>query len=192
MNLMKKTLLHILLLFCFVSAFSQVYKQGQLFRNVNLINGQVAFVKEITIPENMKTDAYFTLRSWGKSNYAKDPFTSSIAYSEKSKEIIATSKIDFVLPDTENQKGEKVTMSYKLNAYIDPNNCVVEISDIKFSLSNAKKYEVAKTLSAENFVSNDALRINDALQSIRQDTKKYMLNYFNDLCINLERTFGHK
>lgn len=189
---MRSFLLHILLAFYILPISAQIYKQGQKFDDVRLVNNKIVFVKEISLPDNYKTSAYLILKDWGKSKFGTNPFVSSIKYVEKQKRIEAKSKIELILPENKDNVREKVLMYYRLNAYVDANNCIVEISDIKYALANAKELELAKKISAENFISNEALKINDELHELRLNTQKSTIFFINELTYSLEQQFGYK
>jgi len=184
---MNKSLLLLLLVCLPTLAFAQITKSGESFTGVFRVNNKVVFIKEIDIKESTPDKAYLILKEWTKLNFAKDVFNSSTNYEDDKKKVTARSRIELLLPEKQDGLREKMIMKYRLDAFIEDNKCIVEITKISFT-NNKKENNntLPKKISAEDLISDWAISLNDINSETRLNTKKSTLYYLNELISSLQ------
>ncbi len=189
---MKKYILLIVLVFSFSAIYSQVVKQGERFENVTVIDNKVVFLKEVPLKKNYSKEFnYNLLKDWGKKNYGKDPFISSIRYDNKNFEIAAKSRIELLLPVNSKGVSEKVVMRYRINSFIFQDKCVLEVQNIAFIYQNqSSKERIPKVFSAENFITNEVIDSVGDYQELKVNTRKSALYYVNQLADDFAQVFA--
>lgn len=188
---MKKLALILLTLLTPVCLFSQITKPNEWFEKVETFNGKVVFVKEIEPQFNNLEKNYKVLKEWGRANFAKDPFNSSINYDDKNHKITARSRIELLFP--ENAKGvkEAVIMKYRLDAFFTNNLCIVEITSISFiNDSKANGNTLPQKIKAEDFITDAALLLEDTNKATRINARKSTLFFLNDLLNSLQNVLS--
>lgn len=192
---MRKTILIIICIICVLSANAQITRQNQDFEQVHLIDNRVAFIKEIDLQGITLEHAYNILREWGKQNYGKDPFISSIRYETKKnpekKEILAKSRIELILPENSHRIREKMIMRYRVDGFIQDNKCILQITELSFLHENTKDTRLPRIIRAEDFITDDQLKVNDDLQELKTNTKKATIYFLNNLTRDFEKLFGY-
>lgn len=181
-------------LLCFIAGFSlqaQVVKKGEKFTEVFVVAKKVVFFKEIPSKANFSAKAnYDLMKKWGKENYGKEPFISSIRYDAINQEIIAKSRIELLLPADKEGIREKVMMRYRVNGFVFQDRCVLEITDITYLYQGEKEgKKLPKMLPAEDFITDQAIEQKDAFHELRVNTKKSTLYFLNELANNFEKIF---
>lgn len=192
---MNRLLIFISSIFFTVGLSAQSVQLYEDFKRVSLTEGKVAFIKEIPVPEGTSRDDNFTvLKDWAVENYGKDPFISSVRVDPRSREIIAKSRIELVLPEDSQNTRERFVMRYRVNGYIYENRCVLEFTEISFLYQGVKEdraKSLPKVIRAETFITDDAVAGNDGLKEIRTNTRKSTLYFVNQMAKDLEKTFGY-
>lgn len=192
---MRKTILIIIGIICVLSTNAQITRQNQNFEQVYLINSKVAFIKEIDLKDISPEHAYNILREWGKQNYGKDPFISSVRYeagkNPKKKEILAKSRIELILPENSRQVKEKMIMRYRIDGFIQDNKCILQITELSFLHENTKDTRLPRIIRAEDFITDTQLRVDDDLQELKINTKKAAIYFLNNLTRDFEKLFGY-
>jgi len=188
---MKKTLLLLLIILSPVLVYSQITKSDEVFRNVSVYAGKVAFIKEIQTPSANLDANFSTLRGWSKVNFDQDPFNSSVSYDTKNKRISARSRIELLLPENKSGIREKIIMKYKFEAFFVDNLCIVEITSINY-LNDAKanKNTLKQKIKAEDMITYEAVSIQDVNKETRSNVKDNTLYFFNDLIGSLQKAFN--
>lgn len=170
---------------------AQIVKTNEKFENVYTFGEKVVFIKQIEPGSKNLDRNYSALKEWAKINFAKDPFNSSVNYNDKNKKITAQSRIELLLPENEKGIREKVIMKYRLNGFFDGNLCVVEISDISFiNDSKANRNTLKQKISAEDLITDQAIRITDTNRETRTNIRKNVLYFFNDLVNSLQKVLN--
>ena len=184
---MKKLSLILLTLLMPLCLFSQVTKSNEWFEKIYTLDGKVVFIKEIKPQTNNEGQNYKLLKEWGRANFAKDPFNSSINYDDKNHKITARSRIELLFP--ENAKGvkESIIMKYRLDAFFVGDLCVVEITSISY-INNPKANgnTLPQKIKAEDLVTDSALLLEDSNTTTRINARKSTLFFFNDLLNSLQ------
>lgn len=190
---MKKILFYILLSILPLSGFSQVVKLGEPFTTVPVINNEVTFLKEIPFKSGFSADAtYKLLQEWGKDNYGRDPFISSIRYDARNKSFIAKSRIELLLPANSKGVREKMIMRYRVDGFIYEDKCVLEISDISYLYENSKNNKLMPRIQkAETFITDQAIDDGGELKEYMINTRKSTLYFLNQLGDSFEAQFGY-
>lgn len=187
---MKKISALLLIILFPLLAYSQVVKSGDVFRSIYVFKGKVVFVKEVQPTSSDLSVNFSKLRNWANINFDRDPFNSSVSYDVKNKKIVARSRVELLLPESESGVRQKVAMKYKFDAFFADNMCVVEITDINY-LNNAKQNRntLKQKIKAEDIITDKAIAIQDENAITRMQIKDNTLYYFNDLINSLERAF---
>ncbi|MDR1809336.1 MAG: hypothetical protein LBR34_02885 [Prevotella sp.] len=184
---MKRRILFILLLLPSI-AFSQVVKPGEIFSDVYTIDGKVVFLKEIRLNSSRTDTNYTYLCNWMKTNYGNSPLLSSLDFKKKDYAAHAVSRVELLLPENARGQRAKIIMKYTLDAFIVKDICVLEVTHITF-LNN--RTENGNTLpdkiKAEDMIANVALSQPDGNGEVRQNVKKSVLYFLNELCLDLEK-----
>lgn len=191
LTMMKNLLYSILILFS-VPSFSQVVKQGDKFVEVSVIEGKVTFLKEIPTKKEISVDAnYKILKEWAIVNYGKDPFISSVRHDAQNKEFIAKSRIELLLPANSKGIREKMIMRYRINGFIFQDKCILEVTGISYLYENAKNNKLLpRIVRAEDFITDDAIGIEDNIKEFRVNTRKSTLYFLNQIGTDFEAKFG--
>lgn len=189
---MKKHLLYITCMLLSIPCFSQVVKQGNKFVEVPVIEGKVTFLKEIPYKKNVSPDAnYKIIKDWAIVNYGKDPFVSSVRHDKENKEFIAKSRIELLLPANSKGVREKMIMRYRINGFIFQDKCVLEVTGISYLYENAKNDKsLSRVIRAEDFITDDAIEINDNVKEFRTNTRKSTLYFLNQIGDDFESKFS--
>jgi len=181
---------------CFIlvaqsSLFAQQIMQNKGFTYVPAVNNQAILIREIPLKDvSVAAQSYNKLKSWIKKNFTTDLINSSIVYYNDDQAVLVKSKVDLLLPLlNEKNISEKSVMNYHLYTFIDNGKCIIQFSNIEYKIENAIPV-IKKKVRAENFVTNDALQINDVYKKERQETQKGTLYYFNELASTLEKTLN--
>jgi hypothetical protein len=157
------------------------------FTAVPVYEGQVVLMREITLKYvSDATDVFYTrLKQWVKDNYSGDIF-STITYYDKDASVVVKSKVELLLPLMNEQNiGEKAVMSFHLYAFTKRGICTVQFSNIGYRLKETIP-PLSKKLKAEEFITDEAIRINDWYSKERATVRKSTLYYFNELTKKLE------
>ncbi len=190
-TIMKKNAITLLLLVLSLSAFSQKKYQGEKFDDIDLINNKITFIKEMQRDGTSQAGNYTTLTDIVKGQYAKQPFISSVKYNEKKKEITIKSRVDLILP--QNSEGIRHTMSmkYTLVLLALADKCVFITTDIQYQHpKESPQYKVQKkAFAAEDFITAQAIGIEDGNRELKENTKKSTLYFINQLDTELESFF---
>lgn len=184
---MKKIAVLLLTICLPILCYSQITKPDEFFKNVQVYNGKVVFIKEIQ-PATFNLDRnYFIVKEWGKVNFSKDPFNSSVSNDDKEKRIIGRSRVELLLPENANGIREKIMMKYKIEVFFSGDYCIVEISDVNF-VNNAKVNgnTLKQKVKAEDAITNEAIAIQDENTETRDNLRKNAIYYFNDLVNSLQ------
>ena len=190
---MKKLILYTICFMLSAVCFSQVVKSGESFINVPVIEGKVTFLKEIPSNKDISTEAnYKILKEWAIINYGKDPFISSVRHDTKNNEFIAKSRIELLLPANSKGVREKMIMRYRINGFLFQDKCVLEVTDISYLDENqANDKLLPRVIRAEDFITDNALELNDNIQEFRVNTRKSTLYFLNEISKDFEGKFGH-
>lgn len=198
MKEMKRIYIIFLLLVALLSgASAQVIGLNEEVVAVPLIENKVAFVKELSIkPGKTKGEAYEMMSLWANNSYGRDPFISSVRFDKEKAEIVAKSRIELLLPTDSKGIREKFVMRYRLNSYITAENkCVLEVVDLSLlyqgSKTNPKTKILPRLIKAEDFITDEALAIDDDLSEIRLNARKSTLYFINQLFKNYEVALGY-
>ncbi len=190
MYAIRKYIYLILALFVCNNLISQNIIQNDKFRDVVMFNGQVVFLKEISLKNKNTAQNFLDLKKWAQTNYGNDPIVSSLMIKGKDKKIYCASKIELLLPANKQNIRERVVMSYKLDIFILEDKCVMEIKDIYYSFQNpGSTSSVKTTFNAEQMISDTALTLDDNLKELRQNTRITTLFFLNQLAGNLKNNF---
>lgn len=191
MQTMRKYLYFIVAFFLSANCFAQVVKQGEKFTIVPEIEGKVTFLKEVPIVGSMSSDGNYTLlKDWALEKYGKEPFVSSIRYDTKNREFIAKSRIELLLPPNSTGVREKMVMRYRINGFIFQDKCVLEITDISYLYENSSKNKLLpRIIRAEDFITDNAINIDDEVKEYRENTRKSTLFFLNEIGESLEKHF---
>lgn len=162
------------------NSFAQELLQNDKFRYAPLFGDQVVLIKEIPLKSPDMEKNYYFIKEWGKERYSSDPLVSNIRYDNSNREIIIKSKIELLLPENKNQIREKVTMTYRLNAFVLNDKCIFEVKGISYKINHVKK-----SLLAENTITKYALAKQDPQQELRNNIQLSTLYFFNELADNL-------
>ena len=175
-----------------ISLSAQIAKSNQLFTEVKTFEDKVVFIKELSLSSSNPDKNYLLLKEWGKINFAKDPFNSSINYDDRKKSITAQSRIELVLPENHKSIREKLIMKYRLNAFFQNGLCIMEITNINY-INDYKKNNnsLNQKIKAEDLITDKAISIDDPNQETRINTKKNTLYFFNDLVNSLQNFFNN-
>lgn len=188
---MKKLALILLTILTPFCLFSQITKSNEWFEKVNTFDGKVVFVKEVKPQFDNLEKNYKLLKEWGRANFAKDPFNSSINYDDKNYKITARSRIQLLFP--ENVKGvkESIIMKYRLDAFFTNNLCVVEITGISFiNDAKANGNTLPQKINAEDLITDIALLREDTNKETRINARKSTLFFLNDLLNSLQNVLN--
>ena len=183
----KKKILSLISILCItLTIHSQNIFQNNKFTSIPILDGTAVLLKEIPLKNNNLNKSFSSLQNWGKINFGNEPLVSSIRVISKDRIIYCQSKVELLLPKDKKGVREKVMMSYKLDAFLINNKCVLEIKDIKYNISKQQSLDLIKThFSAEEMVSNNAIQTNDKLKELRNNTRASTLYFFNNLADNL-------
>lgn len=144
---MRKILCVVLLLgLLSVSGFAQITKSPDKFTEVTSFEDKVVFLKEFDVKDLNPDSVYAGIKDWGRKEYGKDTFVSSIKYDPKNKEVRITSRIELLLPEDSEGKRESVPMKYRLNVFLCQDKCVMEVKGITFHVPLPKDKAAVKTV----------------------------------------------
>ena len=189
---MKNILFILIVLLSYIPVSAQITKSDQLFSNITTFDGKVVFVKEIKLKDNNLEKSYLTLKEWGKFNFAKDPFNSSINYDDKNRKITARSRIELLLPENGKSIREKHIMKYRLDAFIKDNLCIVEITTISYiNDAKANNNTLPQKIKAEDLITDKGISINDSNKDTRLNIRKNTVYFFNDLVNSLQNVLNY-
>ncbi|WP_108822727.1 DUF4468 domain-containing protein [Dysgonomonas sp. Marseille-P4361] len=191
---MRRYIFIILGIILTINTFAQVAKQGEKFNSVPVIEEKVTFLKEVSLVESMSADGNYTLlKDWAIENYGKDPFLSSVRHDTKNKEFIAKSRIELLLPANKKGVREKMVMRYRINGFIFQDRCVLEVTDISYLYENSSKNKLLpRIIRAEDFITDNAINIDDEVKEYRENTRKSTLFFLNELGENFEKHFSNR
>lgn len=170
--------------------YSQELIQNEKFTYAPIFNNKVVFIKEIPLINPNMGSNFHNLKEWGKRNYSTDIMISSIRYDNKNNEIIVKSRIELILPLNNQGLREKVLMTYRLNAFLFENKCILEIKNVTFNYNNKKSKISQKNFKADELITEDALRIKDNLQEFRINIQKSTLHFLNELADELSKVLN--
>lgn len=176
---------------------AQITGLNQEVVSVPLIEGKVAFVKEVPIATGIsRREAFEKINRWATDSYGRDPFISSMRSDKDKLEIVAKSRIELLLPADSKGIRERFVMRYRINSYItEDGKCILEVEDIALLYQgikgDVKAKKIPRILRAENFISDTAIDIEDDLSEIRLNTKKSTLFFINQLFKNFEVALGY-
>lgn len=190
---MKKYLIYLILISFSIPCFAQIVTQGDKFVDVFVVEEKVVFLKEIPLKNTGSSDTnYKILKDWAIINYGKDPFISSVRHDAQSKEFIAKSRIELLLPANSKGAREKMIMRYRINGFVLKDKCVLEVTGISYLYENTKNDKVLpRVIRAEDFITDDAIGINDNVREFRVNTRKSTLFFLNQLSRDFETKFGY-
>jgi|GEM_PF-1121560 len=192
--MMKFLRLVFFVLFCTISV-NNIKAQGLLqnneFRYVPVYKGQAVLVKEIPLRDISEAAQNYTrIKNWVKKNYTTNIFTSSILYHNEEQRVSVKSKVELLLPILNIQNtSEKSVMSYTLNIFISNRKCIFEVTDITYKIQNAIP-NLKNKVKAEDFVTEEALSIQDQYIKEKIETQKGTLYYFNNLIESLAKSLN--
>lgn len=191
---MKKYITYILFSLYSITSFSQVVKQGEKFESVPVANNKVTFLKEIPAQKDFSTEEnYKLLKEWAITNYGKDPFISSLRHDTKNHEFIAKSRIELLLPANSKGMREKMVMRYRINGFLFQDKCVLEITEISYLYSNSSNNKLMpKVIRAEDFITDEAIEIEDEIKEFRANTRKSTLFFLDEITKDFEVKFGYQ
>jgi len=187
MNRLLSYIFFLLFIFAPINdAHAQRLIQNDKFTQLPLLDGKAVLIKEIPLLEPLDTEKnYNKLKDWIKSNYTTDLINSSIKYNPSTKNVFVKSRVELLLPILNSQNvSEKTIMNYHLDTFILDGKCIFQVSEINYKLENAIP-AINNKLKAEQFVSEQALLINDNYSKERAETYKGTLYYFNNLADSL-------
>ncbi len=173
------------------SLYAQQVIQNQGFTHIPTLNNKAILLKEITL-NNVSEAAmnYTKLKNWVKSNYTTDLINSSIIYYNDDQAVLVKSRVSLLLPLLNEQNiSEKSLMSYHLYIFIRNGKCVMQISEIDYKVENAIP-ALKKKIKAEDFVTDEALLVNDQYRKERIETQKGTLYFFNEQANSLEKALN--
>lgn len=183
----KRILFLFVTILCIVqTTYSENLFQNNRFTSIPTLGGSAVLLKEIPLKSNDLDQRFTALRNWGKANFGTEPLVSSIRIVAKDRIIYCQSKIELILPQNKSGVREKIIMTYKLDAFIINNKCILEIKDINYNINKQQSLNVVKkNFSAAELVSNNAIQIDDDLKELRLNTRVATLHFFNNLADNL-------
>lgn len=162
---MKKLTCFLIGVFNVLILSAQITKLHEDVKEVHVIDGKVAFLKEIPSPEKYSRSANFQkLKDWAREEYGKDPFISSVRYDSRRYEIIAKSRIELLLPIDSKNIQEKFIMRYRVNGYIFPDRCVLEVTDISYmyqKVNGDASKSLPRVVKAEEFITDRTIAKDD-------------------------------
>lgn len=167
--------------------------QNNGFRYVPLYNKKAVLVKEIPL-NNISEVArnYDKLKNWVKKNFTTNLLNNSILYYNEEQRVSVKSKVELLLPILNQQNiSEKSVMHYTLNAFILNGKCIFEVTDIEYKVHNTIP-ELKKKVKAENFVTEQALSVQDQYIKEKIETQKGTLYYFNNLAEDLAKVLNSR
>lgn len=194
---MQKIIFLLISLYVSVGLSAQITGLNEEVVTIPIVEGKVAFIKEIPLPSgNSRTQAFEKISRWASDSYGRDPFVSSVRVDKEDLEIVAKSRIELLLPVDSNGKRERFVMRYRINSFVtEDNKCILEVVDIALlyqaNKGDAKAKKIPRLLRAENFISDQAINIDDDLSEIRLNTKKSTLYFINQLFKNFEVALGY-
>lgn len=173
------------------AAYSQQMIQNRDFTYVPIFNNKAVLLMEIPLNNVSKAaENYTKLKSWIKDNYTTDLINSSIMYYPDDQAVLVKSKVDLLLPILNNENvSEKSVMTYHLYTFIQNGVCVMQITDMEYKVTNTIP-ALKQKVKAEDFITNEALKINDEYRKERVETQKGTLYFFNQLAKNLGKTLN--
>jgi hypothetical protein len=171
--------------------FSQVVGPNEIFTDVNVIGGKVVFLKEIALESNRTDTNYTYLHDWMKTNYGGNPFVSSLDFKKKDYAAHAISRVEMLLSENSRGQRTKMIMKYVVDAFITERVCVLEITNVTF-LNDKEKNDnsLPDKLKAEDMITDNALLIRDGNEEIRENTRKSVLFFLNELSLDLEKALA--
>lgn len=174
-----------------ITSFAQIAKQGDKYTTVPLFEGKVTFIKEVPAKANLSIEGNYTImKDWAGINFGKDPFISSIRYGYQKHDFIAKSRIELLLPPDSKGIREKMIMRYRVNGFLFKDKCVLEITDISYLYENSGKGNLlSRIIRAEDFITDEALKVNDGFQELKSNTRKSTLYFLNELVTDFEEKF---
>lgn len=173
------------------SSYAQKLIQNEGFGYIPMYQGKAVLIKEIKLKNvSLAAQSYSRLKEWVKQNYTRDLVNTGIVYYNDDQKVVVKSKVELLLEllNIENV-GEKATMTYQLSAFINNGKCILEITEINYKIRNAIP-SIKKKVKAENFVTREALLVNDGYAREKQETQKGTLFYFNNLAKSLEEVLN--
>jgi len=188
---MKRILICIVCSLLYITSFAQIARQGDKYTDVPLFEGKVTFIKEVPAKANLSAEGNYTImKDWAGVNFGKDPFVSSIRYGYQKRDFIAKSRIELLLPPDSNGVREKMVMRYRVNGFLFKDKCVLEITDISYLYENSGKNSLlSRIIRAEDFITEDAIKVNDSFQELKTNTRKSTLYFLNELVADFEDKF---
>lgn len=184
---MKKISILLLIICLPVLCYCQITKADEFFKDVQVYNGKVVFIKEIK-PATFNLDRnYFIAKEWAKVNFSKDPFNSSVSNDDKEKRIIGRSRVELLLAENAKSIREKIMMKYKIEIFFSGDYCIVEISDVNFvNDARVNGNTLKQKVKAEDAITDQAIAIQDENTETRDNIRKNAIYYFNDLVNSLQ------
>lgn len=194
---MRKIAILFIFLCATIALSAQIIGLNQEVVNVSLVEGKVAFVKEVPLPSGLsKSQAFEKIDRWATDNYGRDPFVSSVRSDKDNYEVVAKSRIELLLPVDSKGVRERFVMRYRINSFVtEDDKCILEIVDIALlyqaNKGDVKGKKIPRLLRAENFISDQYINIDDELSELRLNTKKSTLFFVNQLFKNFEVALGY-
>jgi len=168
-------------------SYAQKLIQNEGFGYIPMYQGKAVLIKEIKLKNvSVAAESYNRLKEWIKQNYTHDLVNTGIVYYNDQQKVVVKSKVELLLEllNIENV-AEKAVMNYQLSAFIRDGKCIFEITDITYKIRNAMP-SIKKRITAENFITKEALLTKDNYSKEKQETLKGTLFYFNNLAKSLE------
>lgn len=194
---MRKIILLFILIYTTIGLSAQIAGLNEEVVRVPIVEGKVAFIKELPLLEGLnRAQAFEKINQWSIDSYGKDPFISSVRVDKEDMEVVAKSRIELLLPVDAKGVRERFVMRYRINSFVTADNkCILEVVDIvllyQANKGDAKAKKIPRILKAENFISDQAINIDDDLSEIRLNAKKSTLYFINQLFKNFEVALGY-
>lgn len=175
------------LLFITIGLQAQVIKNDNIFSEVFVINNDVAFIKEVDIVGKTDETSYLSIKEWANLYYAKDIFNSSFNFRDQERKGTIKSRVELLLPENSSGERDKIIMRYRLNISVKDHKCIMEFVDISFiNPEKEKNNTLPQKIKAKDLITDEAIAINDSDQKTRNDIRKSVLYYLNELSLNIQ------
>ncbi|MDR0332213.1 MAG: hypothetical protein LBI15_02005 [Dysgonamonadaceae bacterium] len=176
---MKK---YFFILIFFSVSFLTMNAQNGAFNSVPVVNGKVVFEQFIHTQSALSADQkYAALSEWGKNKYTGNPNLSGLRFDDRTRTMTVSMRSDLGIQ-------ERMTMSYRFDVSVTPAGCMIVIRDISYQRPQAGSI-IPVTLSAEQTITDQAIAINDDDSTLRNNTRRATLAFFNGLFAEIERLF---
>jgi hypothetical protein len=149
------------------------------FGTVPVVNGKVVFQQ--FIPNADGVDAvqqYAKLQKWGRTRFQGNPLLSAIRFDDKVRSVTISAGETLPLPAADG----KVTLRYRFDISVTNAGSMLMIRDITFqSESPSSGSVVPKTYSAEQLITDQAIKSVEREKEFRTRIRQATLNYLNGL-----------